>query len=57
MTLLDDVNLSKIQYENARELIIRLLNLFEKQSTDMRDAQNEIQRLWDEVNILKGEQL
>lgn len=54
--MLDDVNLSKIQDENARELIIRLLNLVEKQATDMRDAQNEIQRLRDEVNRLKGEQ-
>ena len=54
--MLDDINLSKIQDENARELIMRLLNLIEKQATGIRDAKNEIQRLRDEVNRLKGEQ-
>jgi hypothetical protein len=46
----------KIQDENARELIKRLLNLIEKQTADIRDAQDEIQRFRDEVNRLKGEQ-
>jgi hypothetical protein len=37
-------------------LIRQLLNLVEKLSADLRDAQIEIQRLRDEVNRLKGEQ-
>jgi len=54
--MIDNIDLSKIQDENARELIKRLLNLIEKLSADLRDAQNEIQRMRDEVNRLKGEQ-
>jgi len=54
--MLDDIDLSRIQDENARELIMRLLNLVEKQAADLCDAQIEIQRLRDEVNRLKGEQ-
>ena len=54
--MFDDIDLSRIQDENARELIMRLLNLVEKLSADLRDAQAEIQRLRDEVNRLKGEQ-
>jgi hypothetical protein len=54
--MLENLDLSQIQDENARELIGRLLNLVEKLSADLRDAQAEIQRLRDEVNRLKGEQ-
>ncbi|RPI71695.1 MAG: hypothetical protein EHM38_03430 [Geobacteraceae bacterium] len=54
--MFDDIDLSRIQDENARELIVRLLNLIEKLSADLREAQVEIQRLRDEVNRLKGEQ-
>jgi len=54
--MFDDIDLSRIQDENARELIMRLLNLVEKLSADLRDAQAENQRLRDEVNRLKGEQ-
>ena len=53
---LDNLDLNAIQDENARELIRQLLNLVEKLSADLRDAQIEIQRLRDEVNRLKGEQ-
>jgi len=53
---LNPVDLSNIQDENARELIVRLLNLIEAVSADLRDAQAEIQRLRDENNRLKGEQ-
>ena len=52
----DNIDLNAIQDENARELIRQLLNLVEKLSADLRDAQLEIQRLRDEVNRLKGEQ-
>jgi hypothetical protein len=54
--ILDNLDLDAIQDENARELIRQLLNLVEKLSADLRDAQVEIQHLRDEVNRLKGEQ-
>jgi hypothetical protein len=53
---LNPVDLSNIQDENARELIVRLMNLIEAVSADLRDAQVENQRLRDENNRLKGEQ-
>ena len=53
--ILDNLDLNALQDENARELILRLLNLIEKLTADLRDAQAEIQRLRDEVNRLKGE--
>jgi len=54
--MIDKIDLNGIQDENARELIRQLLNLVEKLSADLRDAQAENQRLRDEVNRLKGEQ-
>jgi hypothetical protein len=54
--MLDKLDLSAIQDENALELIRQLLNLVEKLSADLRDSQVENQRLRDEVNRLKGEQ-
>jgi len=54
--MFDKLDLKAIQDENARELIGQLMNLVEKLSTDLRDAQVENQRLRDENNRLKGEQ-
>jgi Transposase IS66 family len=54
--MLDDLDLTGIQDERARALIVRLLNLIEDLSADLRAAQEEIQRLRDENNRLKGEQ-
>ena len=54
--MLDDLDLSGIQDERARALLVRLLNLIEDLSTDLRAAQDENQRLRDEINRLKGEQ-
>jgi DNA replication initiation complex subunit (GINS family) len=54
--MLETIDLSGIQDENARQLIGRLLNLIEELSADLRDAQAEMQRLRDEINRLKGEQ-
>lgn len=54
--ILEEIDLSSIQDEKVRELIRRLLNLIEKQASDLREAQSEIQRLRDENNRLKGEQ-
>ncbi len=36
--MLDDLDLTAIQDENARQLIMRLLNLIEQLSADLRDA-------------------
>ena len=52
----EDLDLTAIHEENARELIKRLLNLVEQLSADLRNSQAESQRLRDEVNRLKGEQ-
>jgi hypothetical protein len=54
--MLETIDLSSIQDENTRQLIVQLLNLIEAQSANLRDAQAEIQRLRDEINRLKGEQ-
>jgi hypothetical protein len=54
--MMEEIDLSNIQDENARQLIVRLVNLIEAVSSDLRDAQAEIQRLRDENNRLKGEQ-
>ena len=54
--MLEDLDLSAIHEENARELIQRLLNLVEQLAADLCEAQAEIQRLRDENNHLKGEQ-
>ncbi len=54
--MIEGIELSAIQDENARQLIRRLLNLVEKLSADLRDLQAENQALRDEVNYLKGEQ-
>jgi len=53
--MLEHMNLSNIQDENARQMIAQLLNLVEALSADLREAQAEIQRLRDENNRLKGE--
>jgi hypothetical protein len=53
---LSPVDLSNIQDENARELIIQLMNLIEAVSANLREVQAENQRLRDEINRLKGEQ-
>ena len=54
--MLENIDLNNILDENARQLIVRLMNLIEVVTTDLRDAQAEIQRLRDENNRLKGEQ-
>ena len=54
--MLEDLDLSSIADERARELVQRLLNLLEGVMADLRAAQAENQRLRDEINRLKGEQ-
>ena len=54
--ILDNLDMKAIQGENAQELIRQLLNLVEKLSADLWDAQVEIQSLQEEINRLKGEE-
>jgi hypothetical protein len=54
--MLEDLDLSSIADERARELVQRLLNVLEDVMADLRAAQVENQRLRDEINRLKGEQ-
>ena len=54
--MLDDLDLSIITDEGTRECVVRLLNLIETLSADLRASQAENQRLRDENNRLKGEQ-
>jgi hypothetical protein len=54
--MLENLDLSGIQEENARKLVKILLNQIEELSASLRDAHIEIQQLRDENNRLKGEQ-
>ena len=54
--MLEDLDLSSITDERARELVQRLLNVLEGVMADLRASQAENQRLRDEINRLKGEQ-
>ena len=54
--MLDDLDLRGIPDEPTRALVLRLLNLIETVTADLRAAQVENQRLRDEINRLKGEQ-
>jgi hypothetical protein len=51
-----DLDLNRIQDEQARQLVVRLLNLIETLTTDLRHTQAEVQRLRDEMRRLQGEQ-
>ena len=54
--MIEDIDLSAIQDETVRKQVRQLLNLLEKQWTDLRALQEENQWLRDEINHLKGEQ-
>ena len=54
--MLEDLDLSGLADERTRALVLRLLNLIETVTADLRAAQAETQRLRDELNRLKGEQ-
>ena len=55
-SMLENLDLSAIHEENARQLVEILLNQIEELSASLRDARVEIQQLRDEINRLKGEQ-
>jgi hypothetical protein len=54
--MLEDLDLSQIQDEKMRNLIVRLLNMVEQLTSELQEVRAENQRLRDEVNRLKGEQ-
>lgn len=54
--MFDEIDLARIEDEQTRELIVRLLNMIEQQATMVRDLQIKNQELRDEINRLKGEQ-
>ena len=54
--MFDDLDRTSIADEGVRELILRLLNLIEMLTADLRTAQTELQRLRDAINRRKGEQ-
>lgn len=54
--MLEDTDLSNIQDENTRQLVVRLMNLIEAVTTNLGEAGKEIQRLRDGIKRLKGEQ-
>ena len=54
--MLEDLDLNNIQdIQQARECIVMLLNLVEKLKLDNRELREQVQRLRDEINRLKGE--
>ena len=52
--MIEDIDLSTIQDETVRKQIRQLLNLLEKQWTQLRALQEENQLLRDEISELKG---
>ena len=54
--MLDDLDLDRITDARTRELVQQLLNMLEDAMAALRLAQEENQRLRDEINRLKGEQ-
>src|SRR5215210_3687506 len=56
MLKLEDLDLTSIADDRLREGFVRLLNLVEELSSTVREQAEEIQRLRDENNRLKGEQ-
>jgi len=55
LPLFDDLDVSPIQDERARQFIVRLLNLVEEVTAALRAAQEENQRLRDAINRFTGE--
>jgi hypothetical protein len=56
LSILDELDLSAIQDERARQGIVLLLNLVEQLKRENTELRAQVQRLRDEINRLKGEQ-
>ncbi|MBI3178493.1 MAG: transposase, partial [Deltaproteobacteria bacterium] len=54
--ILESIDLSRIRDDGARRCIVGLLNLHEQVMDALRQSQEEVQRLRDEIARLKGEQ-
>jgi hypothetical protein len=54
--MLDTLDLNSIQDEHARQCIRLLLNMLDELTQENRTQREELQRLRDEINRLKGEQ-
>ena len=54
--MIDNLKLKSIEDENARELIVQLINMVESLSKEVRELKEKNQDLRNEVNRLKGEQ-
>lgn len=52
---MEALDLSRIQDEGAREAIVRLMNLVEQLAAENRSLREQVQRLQDELNRLKGQ--
>jgi hypothetical protein len=55
--MFNDIDLNAIQDKNARKLILRLLNMIEQLSAELREAKEENHRLRDEINGFRNERL
>jgi hypothetical protein len=56
VSILDDLDLSRIADGQVRQCLVFLLNLVEDQKHENSELRAEVQRLRDEINRLKGEQ-
>ena len=56
MSILDDLDLSRIDDESVRQCLVFLVNLVDTQKQEISELRAENQRLRDEINRLKGEQ-
>src|SRR5271157_3562753 len=54
--MLEDFNPNTIENEDVRQVVVKLMNLVEKQQVTIAELTAENQRLRDELNRLKGEQ-
>lgn len=52
---MEALDLRQIQDEGAREAIVRLMNLVEQLAAENRSLREQVQRLQDELNRLKGQ--
>src|SRR5260370_28750324 len=54
--MIEEVDPTSIEEEGVRQVVIKLMNVVDKQNGIIAEQAAEIQRLRDEINRLKGEQ-